>query len=201
MNPLGHAAKSHVNGLWDEPRIALLTKLYAEGLTHGQIATRFAEQSANFRPTRNAIIGKVNRLIDAGMLAHRGDNKIAARRAIRASTARTKPQQYAGSFAAPRNLLRDTRAALKPPNNHDAKVRPPKVEVDMTGGTSETARPWLTRLDHECRAPIGDPTADMRMCCARNGFGYKGDYCERHADAFYKATPRQNDERLAKRFS
>ena len=191
MNPLGHAAKSHVNGLWDESRIAMLTKLYEDGLTHGQIADKFAEHSAHFRPSRSAVVGKVHRLIEAGMLKHRGANVEAARRS-RIRAARNLLRDT-------RNLLRDTRAARKPPNNHDAKVRPPKAPPPKPEAVPATARPWLTRLDHECRAPIGEPGADMLMCCAPAGHGTGGDYCEGHAARLFRKTERQQDEQRAKR--
>ena len=191
MNPIGRAAKSYVNELWPEAAIAKLKELYAKGLTHGQIARQLPN-----RPTRNATIGKVNRLIKAGVMDYRGGNEVAAKHAIRANTLRTKPHEKS-SFG--RNLLRDTRAAAKPPNNHDATPRPPKAPPPKPEAVPATARPWLTRLEHECRAPIGEPGADMLMCCAPAGYGYAGDYCEGHAARLFRKTERQQDEQRAKR--
>lgn len=193
MNPIGRTAKGHINELWPVEAVAMLKKLYAKGLTHGQIARKLPNA-----PTRNAVIGKAKRLIDLGLMQHRGGNEAAARHAIRASTLRTKPHEKS-SFG--RNLLRDTRAAAKPPNNHDDTPRPPKAPPPPKEAVPATARPWLTRLEGECRAPIGEPTADMLMCCARAGYGTNGDYCERHAARLFKTTPRQDDERVARRFA
>jgi len=165
---------------WSDDEIATLKKLYAKGLTNGQIAAQIRGKS------RNAVIGKVARLIARGALAYRGSNTIAAANAIR--NAATRAQRLA-------------RAAAKPPNNHDDTPRPPKAPPPPKEAPGPSARPWLTRLEGECRAPIGEPNADMLMCCARAGHGYNGDYCERHARRFYTPTKRQDDERTARRFA
>lgn len=146
---------------WEDDEIAKLKELYAKGLTNGQIAAQLRGKS------RNAVIGKVARLVARGALKHRGGNEVAAIHAIKAASRRTI-------------------AAAPMPREEAAPA---------------TARPWLTRLEGECRAPIGEPNADMLMCCARAGRGTNGDYCERHAARLFKTTPRQEDERLARRFA
>lgn len=187
MNPIGRTAQGYVNELWPSEAVTLLKKLYAEGLTYGQIARKLPNA-----PTRNAVIGKANRLIDLGVMQHRGKNEVAAAAAIRGAASRAQ---------------RLARATAKPPNNHGTP-RPPKAPPppkEAPGPPKEapgpTARPWLTRLEGECRAPIGEPTADMLMCCARAGYGTNGDYCERHAARLFKTTQQHDDERTARRFA
>ena len=190
MNPIGRAAKSYVNELWPEAAIAKLKELYAEGLTHGQIARQLPN-----RPTRNATIGKVNRLIEAGVMTYRGGNEVAAAHATAAAARRRRRNEDA---KAPTPAQRHAWASAKPPNNHDAKPRPPKVAPPKPEAVPATARPWLTRLEGECRAPIGEPNADMLMCCAPAGHGTGGDYCEGHAARLFRKTERQQDEQRAK---
>jgi len=179
---------------WSDDEIVTLKKLYAKGLTNGQIAAQIRGRS------RNAVIGKVARLIAARKLAYRGSNTIAAANAISAAGRRMQARIRSGvQDMSP--AQRAARAAAKPPNNHDDTPRPPKAPPPPKEAPGPSARPWLTRLEGECRAPIGEPNADMLMCCARAGHGYNGDYCERHARRFYTPTKRQDDERTARRFA
>ena len=144
--------------MWDDAAVVMLKELYAKGLTHGQIARQLPN-----RPSRNAVIGKANRLIAAGAMTYRGANEVAARRATKASGVRARPPKQ----------VKD------PP-------RPPKAPMPKAEAPGATARPWLTRLEGECRAPIGEPNADMLMCCARAGHGTNGDYCGAHAARLFK---------------
>lgn len=121
--------------------------------------------------SRNACIGKATRLVERGKLEPRGDlvGKENARRRCPPTSRQPSPAQ------------RRAWSVAKPPNNHDDTPRPPKTKADMAGGeTPATARPWLTRKKGECRWPLGEPSADMLMCCARAGHGPDGDYCEPH---------------------
>ena len=68
---------------WEDDEIAKLKELYAKGLTNGQIAAQLRGKS------RNAVIGKVARLVARGALKHRGGNEVAAIHAIKAASRRT----------------------------------------------------------------------------------------------------------------
>ena len=128
-------------------------------------------------------------------MTYRGGNEVAAAHATAAAARRRRRNEDA---KAPTPAQRHAWASAKPPNNHDAKPRPPKVAPPKPEAAPATARPWLTREPHECRAPIGEPNADMLMCCAPAGHGTGGDYCEGHAARLFRKTERQQDEQRAK---
>lgn len=55
---------SHANAInspWKPERVELLKKLWAEGISAGKIAKELHARFRSFRPTRNAVIGKVHR--------------------------------------------------------------------------------------------------------------------------------------------
>lgn len=159
------------HAFWTDEEIKTLKESYTLGLSFSQISRRIPGKG------RNACIGKADRLIEKGALARRepGVNNLQISITSQATQAR----------------LRAALRAPKPPNNHNAEYRPPKVSVEVDAAPSETARPWLTRLNHECRYPLGEPGSDMMMCCARAGHGYNGDYCARHAARLFVKPERQ----------
>src|SRR5215468_1351308 len=116
---------------WSEERVALLRKLWAEGLSASQIAKQLGGV------TRNAVIGKVHRL----GLAGRATPSRPAKRPVRANT---RPRVVGPS--APR---------LRPASTMPAVVIPQLEPLRGEDGRTTTV---LTLSEATCKFPIGDPT-------------------------------------------
>jgi GcrA cell cycle regulator len=145
---------------WTDERVALLKKLWAEGLSASQIAKQLTGV------TRNAVIGKVHRL----GLAGRATPSRPAKRPVRVQRPRT---QTPTSPSAPR-----LRVASPAPYEPDVPVLEPLV-LD-TGATATV----LTLNDRMCKWPIGDPTDNTFAFCGRGACS--GPYCSEHARLAYQ---------------
>lgn len=142
---------------WSEERVALLRKLWAEGLSASQIAKQLGGV------TRNAVIGKVHRL----GLAGRATPSRPAKRPVR--TARPRVM----SPSAPR---------LRIPSAEPRVVIPDLEPVKLEDGKAATV---LTLNESMCKYPIGDPTDADFAFCGRGSFG-NHPYCEDHARLAYQ---------------
>jgi GcrA cell cycle regulator len=164
---------------WTEDRVELLKKLWADGLSASQIASRLGGV------TRNAVIGKVHRLGLAG----------------RATTSRSRTPR-------PRNRvshlpLRPTRVQYRTHGNTALKpvfmpVEQPTVALTIVPSVvQELDVPSALRVDlldlreHMCRWPIGDPQDEAFHFCGRQK-SHGISYCEHHArQAFQPAARRR----------
>ena len=164
---------------WTDDRVELLKKLWADGLSASQIASRLGGV------TRNAVIGKVHRLGLAG----------------RATTSRSRTPR-------PRNRishlpLRPTRVQYRTHGNTALKpvfmpVEQPTVALAVVPtvlpelDAPEALRVHLLDLrEHMCRWPIGDPQDDgFHFCGRQKATGIS--YCDHHAmQAFQPVTRRK----------
>ncbi len=142
---------------WTEERVALLRKLWTEGLSASQIAKQLGGV------TRNAVIGKVHRL----GLAGRATPSRPAKRPVRTS----RPRVH--SHAAPR---------LRPPSSDLPRVVLPALEpVKFDDGRTATV---LTLTETMCKFPIGDPSDANFAFCGRPATC--GPYCREHALVAYQ---------------
>jgi len=152
---------------WTEDRVAVLTKLWAEGLSASQIATKLGGV------TRNAVIGKVHRL---GLSGRAKPSRPSTRR-------KSKPAARAksGSVSKTRTAKTASVPAFTPPP-------PPPVEAKpLPNGEYATI---LTIRQHMCKWPIGDPTeADFRFCGRRIRAGEP--YCDAHCNVAYQPSRRR----------
>jgi GcrA cell cycle regulator len=164
---------------WTDDRVELLKKLWADGLSASQIASRLGGV------TRNAVIGKVHRLGLAG----------------RATTSRSRTPR-------PRNRvshlpLRPTRVQYRTHGNTALKpvfvaVEHPTVALAVVPvvmpalDAPEVLRVHLLDLrEHMCRWPIGDPQDESFHFCGRQKAGAVS-YCDHHAkQAFQPVTRRR----------
>lgn len=151
---------------WTEDRVEILTKLWAEGLSASQIATKLGGV------TRNAVIGKVHRL---GLSGRAKPSRPAVRRASKPAKARAKTPAIA------RTSKPATPVVAAPP-------APPPVEAKpLPNGEYATI---LTIRDHMCKWPIGDPTeTDFRFCGRKIKAGEP--YCEAHCNVAYQPSRRR----------
>ena len=141
---------------WTDDRVALLRKLWAEGLSASQIAKQLGGV------TRNAVIGKVHRL----GLAGRATPSRPAKRPVRAS----RPRVMGPSV--PR---------LRMPSSMPTVVIPDLEPLKLEDGNAATV---LTLSDSMCKYPIGDPTDANFAFCGRGSAS--GPYCQDHARLAYQ---------------
>jgi GcrA cell cycle regulator len=141
---------------WNEERVALLRKLWAEGLSASQIAKQLGGV------TRNAVIGKVHRL----GLAGRATPSRPAKRPVRAA----RPRVMGPS--APR---------LRPPSSIPHVVIPDLEPLTFEDGKAANV---LTLNESMCKYPIGDPTDPSFAFCGRSASG--GPYCLDHSRLAYQ---------------
>jgi GcrA cell cycle regulator len=159
---------------WNDERVDVLKKLWSDGLSASQIASRLGGV------TRNAVIGKVHRLGLSG----------------RATTSRMKSHR-------PRARTQATKRLAKPRLGdvgnspfrklYFADSEPyvqPAEEVVIPMGERKYIQ---TLTDSSCRWPIGDPQQpEFHFCGKRKIPGLP--YCEVHARrAFQPPQPRRRD--------
>jgi GcrA cell cycle regulator len=163
---------------WTDDRVENLKKLWQEGLSASQIATRLGGV------TRNAVIGKVHRL---GLSGRATTSRMKSHRPRRPAAAVQKrlpvKQRYAqqGSTA-----LR----ALYQGDATEPYVAPVEELV-----IPEKERKYITTLTESCcRWPIGDPQHDDFHFCGK-GKAAGLPYCEFHARrAFQPPQARRRDQ-------
>ncbi|HYB06111.1 MAG TPA: GcrA family cell cycle regulator [Methyloceanibacter sp.] len=164
---------------WNDERVELLKRLWAEGLSASQIASRLGGV------TRNAVIGKVHRLGLSGRAT-----------SSRSSSPRPRRVQAPRQHRAP-SLLFATRgnAALKPAYEEEIEPAPAPIE-ELYIPPAERAS-ILTLKESMCRWPIGDPGEEEFHFCGRKTSG-SVPYCEHHARLAYQPAPsRRRDKRVA----
>jgi GcrA cell cycle regulator len=145
---------------WTDERIAMLRKLWLDGLSAGQIAKQLGGV------TRNAVIGKVHRLglVSTGRAAPSTPFLRAPKAPKPARPIEQKPRA-----ALPKSTQASTSAA----------VATPHVFVDRI--ESPGSMTILTSSKYRCKWPIGDPSSDGFSLCGRGiNHDRKGPYCEEH---------------------
>ncbi|HUO23635.1 MAG TPA: GcrA family cell cycle regulator [Caulobacteraceae bacterium] len=145
---------------WTEQAVELLNRFYlTEGLSAAQTA-RALDLALGGAPTRNAVLGKVQRM---------GLVKPAAEK---------PPPLPPRSFAKVRQRS-IARAWLLPD-----RPLPPLREVEA----ASNPKPWTARLRGECCYPLGEPAAPgQQMCCAAPTGG--GPYCPPHRGLMVQGGP------------
>jgi len=143
---------------WTDERVALLKKLWLEGLSASQIAKQLGGV------TRNAVIGKVHRLGLSGR-ATPSQPRPATYKAPRA------PRPVSATPAAPRRLAEPA---------HQPQPRPQVYREEAPGSATV-----LTLGAHMCKWPIGDPSSDSFTFCGKRA-GEGAPYCVDHAQVAYQ---------------
>jgi GcrA cell cycle regulator len=169
---------------WTEDRVETLKKLWAEGLSASQIATRLGGV------TRNAVIGKVHRLGLSG--------RVTPSRASRPRTSKPRQPSHPGRINTYRNAgataLKAEMIAEKSPIPDP--VPAPIREVEIPPGERATI---LTLSEKTCRWPIGDPSADEFHFCGRMP-SVNMPYCQHHCQIAYQPIQdRRRQKRAARR--
>jgi GcrA cell cycle regulator len=163
---------------WTDDRVENLKKLWQEGLSASQIATRLGGV------TRNAVIGKVHRL---GLSGRATTSRMKSHRPRRPAAATQKRLASKPRYAQQGNT------AFRALYQGDAsEPYTPAVEELVI---PEKERKYITTLtDSCCRWPIGDPQhADFHFCGKGKVTGLP--YCEFHARrAFQPPQARRRDQ-------
>ena len=148
---------------WNEERVELLKKLWAEGLSASQIAGKMGGV------TRNAVIGKVHRLGLSG----------------RATPA--KPQRGCATEAA----KEETSAPFAHKEELTPVISEPEFSSPLVLDTGDMTT-VTTLKNNMCKWPIGDPATDDFHFCGQSTTSGKS-YCPYHAHmAFQPAAPRRD---------
>ncbi|MEG6508551.1 GcrA family cell cycle regulator [Methyloligella sp. 2.7D] len=166
---------------WNEERVELLKKLWADGLSASQIAGRLGGV------TRNAVIGKVHRL---GLSGRATTSRSSAPRVRRTHTPR--PQRQPQVVYATRGAT-----ALKPSfeEEEEVQVAPAPAVEELVIPLHERAT-ILDLKENMCRWPIGDPGEEgFHFCGRKSPVGVP--YCEHHARMAYQPVQRRRDKRSA----
>jgi len=156
-------ALNRKNGLWSDDRISQMRKLWEQGLSCSQIAA-----ALNCGMTRNAIIGKTNRL------GWKRENTSVLRLPYPERAApkmSRKRQQPTAPFQSKSPNWRDDGRPVAP--------TPPKAVTDIE---SPNAAPWTQRQAGQCAYPVDGEGADVRSCC---NFTI-GAYCVDHHRLMYR---------------
>ncbi|MCR9236595.1 MAG: GcrA family cell cycle regulator [Alphaproteobacteria bacterium] len=162
---------------WTEERVALLSKLWADGLSASQIATQLGGV------TRNAVIGKVHRL---GLSGRAKSASTAARpRKPRANTASKPSGKSESTSSAPRRPQTMGATALKFEADVQAEAAiAPQAHDDVVVPISKRAS-ILTITEQTCKWPIGDPGGnDFHFCGHDSKEG--APYCNYHCKVAYQ---------------
>jgi len=179
---------------WTDERVALLKKLWMDGLSASQIA---AELSGGV--TRNAVIGKVHRL---KLSARAKPANVAPRPKASRPTAprRVSPSASSGGGGASRiaSAVSDRRSVSSSVVGATALRldTTPEVEIDVTPRGQELFIPEAERIgllqlsERTCKWPIGDPVSSDFHFCGRPSEEAKP-YCEFHARRAYHQIDRK----------
>jgi GcrA cell cycle regulator len=162
---------------WNDERVELLKKLWSEGLSASQIASRLGSV------TRNAVIGKVHRLGLSG----------------RATTSRMKTHRPRPRMMNAKRPSQKTRFQQGPNTplrvlyQQDEALLPPVEELVIPMAERKSIQ---TLLESSCRWPIGDPQApEFHFCGKSKVTGLP--YCEFHARRAYQPPqPRRRDREV-----
>jgi GcrA cell cycle regulator len=162
---------------WNDERVDLLKKMWADGLSASQIAGRLGGV------TRNAVIGKVHRLGLSG----------------RATTSRMKSHRPRPRAPGPKRLAKPRFAAIGNPALRQlylADTEPYTPAAEELVIPLAQRRHIQTLTETSCRWPIGDPQhADFHFCGRTKVIGLP--YCEVHARrAFQPPQPRRREREI-----
>ena len=156
---------------WTDERVALLTKLWADGLSASQIAAELGGI------TRNAVIGKVHRLGLSG-------------RAKSPSSSAPRPRKARSSghmMRVPRASMRGNTALAY---DYDMEPEPELIEIPL-----EQRKTLLQLTEKTCHWPVGDPGSTEFYFCGGESANDQP-YCSFHARVAYQpASDRRRDKR------
>jgi GcrA cell cycle regulator len=184
---------------WNDERVELLKKLWAEGRSASQIAAEIGGVS------RNAVIGKVHRLglsgrakvPSAASARPREKAPAAPRERSLPAAASARPAQPTAQEPAPRPASIGATALAQPRPVEPAPVERLVPRENVVVPIAERVTIMDLR-EGMCRWPIGDPsTSEFRFCGAGTYTG--ATYCEHHAQMAYQPSAERRREKKVAR--
>ncbi len=161
---------------WNDEHVAVLRRLWAEGLSATQIARTLAAAEGRGL-TRNAVIGKVHRI---GLVG----------RATPSRPVRARPSRP----PSPVRVERGPAAKPLPP------MPPPAPDALTALNWCGVAHTILSVQDDVCRYPYGDAQREGVFFCGRaTSDAQFGVYCQEHARVCYQPGSSHQAQRLARR--
>jgi GcrA cell cycle regulator len=149
---------------WTDARVALLTRLWTEGLSASAVAQTLGEGIS-----RSAVLGKLQRL---GLLKTR--------------RAASPPRPVAGETADGDGKLAAAFRLRRTPPRREPPPSPWKAQAFRPlPGT--TPRDWLSRRAGECAFPVGGEGETTRSCCAP--CAPFSAYCPSHRAVVFRPAP------------
>lgn len=179
---------------WTDERVALLKKLWMEGLSASQIA---AELSGGV--TRNAVIGKVHRL---KLSARAKPASVAPRAKAPRPSAPRRPSSAGprGTASAAASAVSQRRTGVAHTMGATALKIDPEMDMEVvmeaTAKAAELFIPVEERIsllqltEKTCKWPIGDPMNSEFHFCGRDSEEGKP-YCEFHSRRAYHQIDRR----------
>jgi GcrA cell cycle regulator len=156
---------------WTEERVAMLTKLWADGLSASQIAAELGGI------TRNAVIGKVHRLGLSG-------------RAKSPSSSSPRPRKPRSSS----HMMRVPRAGGIRGNTALAYDYSPEPEPELIEIPVEQRKNLLQLTEATCHWPVGDPGSTDFFFCGGESIE-NSPYCSFHSRVAYQPASERRRER------
>ncbi len=152
---------------WSQAAVRLLHGFYVEqGLSAGQTAAALGRELGD-APTRNAVLGKAQRM---GWL---------------------KPPAERAPVPPALRIPRAKRGPVQWPRPMSERLLPPLREIQM----QVAPKPWTQRGRFECAYPIGEPAGPgLQMCCAAPTGG--GIYCPPHRELMAQANSALSEREL-----
>lgn len=165
---------------WNDERIALLAKLWAEGLSASQIASRLKGVS------RNGVLGKVHRL---GLPGQAKTSRMKSHRPRKMRTTAPKTQTAQQTMLKPPLAgWRAFAAQKRLGSSQEPKLDGPLPIVEELDIPLKERRKLVDLTDKDCKWPIGDPQHDDFHFCNRDRV-HGITYCEHHARRAYQVPP------------
>ena len=164
---------------WSTGSITKLKTLLERGLSTAEIGKRLGF-------TKNAVVGKINRLgLNAGKEKQSAAKKPAGKAAVKPAAKPVKKAPLAKPAA--------QKAPVKKPEVKSAKpTKPAPVPKGKSGESKQNAERIIRHSDalmalraDQCRWPLGDPDADSFRFCGEKCFAGKP-YCFEHCKVAYQ---------------
>lgn len=173
---------------WTEERVAILSKLWADGLSASQIAGKLG-----MGVTRNAVIGKVHRLNLSGRVTQARSTEPRAPRKTREPSHPGRPGKSGPSMpSSTGNTALKPFARPEPRQQTLAEPQPLRL-VDLPKDGRITI---LHLSDKTCKWPIGDPGSEEFCFCGHSPRD-ASPYCEYHARQAYQPMQDRRHRKMA----
>jgi GcrA cell cycle regulator len=171
---------AHGGGNWTDERVAVLKKLWAEGLSASVIAAELGGV------TRNGVIGKIHRL----GLAGRVKNPSAA--SSRLHTRQAPPPRMLSRFTMLSGAMMSVQFSPAPAITPASESAPLEEISDLSFADRKTLFELTPR---SCRWPVGNPCeADFFFCGSETAEGES--YCAYHGRVAHVPTAKLKDRSL-----